>query len=660
MDQYWAAMPKAEIGAEIIKRVEAQRSYLEQSGKLDELRKSNTTYHGNPHIDAVDESLKAINVNHFASYVRNIHNMVTSSRPAWEAQAINTDLETQADTQLAGGLLDFYMREKHIETKLTESVLKALYLREGWISLGWNATGGEVYGMNPETGLPINEGDFTVGSHILTDVTRDIHRRDMNHIWYVLRERENKWDLAAKHPEFVEKIKSLKLNAKEESQYEIGGYSGELSEADTCDLISTYTLFHSKTDSLKSGRMTKILNDEIVLFDGPLPYKNIYLFPITTGIESESGFGHSYLMDLLPVNDALNMAVSAILTNQAANAVQNFQVPKGAAPKVTQLMDGMNVWEYDPKAGEMKRMDLLGTSPEVFKFVDLLIQQGDLLSNVSQIGRGNAPANMSGTAMALLQQQAIQSTSGVQTSYTLALENVGTALIELLQTFAVVPRLALIAGKSKRSMMKQFTNKDLKGIGRVMVNRANPLMKANAGRMEIANNLLQAPPPQPGSMIKTPEQYLGVLTTGNLEPIYQYDNSQRMLIISENERLMEGEAVQGVFTDDDAIHVLEHDCVLHSPEARENPQVVQATLDHIQWHINNAKTKPPELAAMLKQQSFFQAPPPMPGGPAPQDGAQAAPPAPGQPPEPLPDLNSPGNLPEPAQPPNPNAFNQGV
>lgn len=660
MDQYWAAMPKAEIGAEIIKRVEAQRSYLEQSGKLDELRKSNTTYHGNPHIDAVDESLKAINVNHFASYVRNIHNMVTSSRPAWEAQAINTDLETQADTQLAGGLLDFYMREKHIETKLTESVLKALYLREGWISLGWNATGGEVYGMNPETGLPINEGDFTVGSHILTDVTRDIHRRDMNHIWYVLRERENKWDLAAKHPEFAEKIKSLKLNAKEESQYEIGGYSGELSEADTCDLISTYTLFHSKTDSLKSGRMTKILNDEIVLFDGQLPYKNIYLFPITTGIESESGFGHSYLMDLLPVNDALNMAVSAILTNQAANAVQNFQVPKGAAPKVTQLMDGMNVWEYDPKAGEMKRMDLLGTSPEVFKFVDLLIQQGDLLSNVSQIGRGNAPANMSGTAMALLQQQAIQSTSGVQTSYTLALENVGTALIELLQTFAVVPRLALIAGKSKRSMMKQFTNKDLKGIGRVMVNRANPLMKANAGRMEIANNLLQAPPPQPGSMIKTPEQYLGVLTTGNLEPIYQYDNSQRMLIISENERLMEGEAVQGVFTDDDAIHVLEHDCVLHSPEARENPQVVQATLDHIQWHINNAKTKPPELAAMLKQQSFFQAPPPMPGGPAPQDGAQAAPPAPGQPPEPLPDLNSPGNLPEPAQPPNPNAFNQGV
>jgi hypothetical protein len=401
--------------------------------------------------------------------------------------------------------------------------------------------------------------------------------------------------------------------------------------------------------------MTKVVNDEIVLFDGELPYKGIYLFPITTGIEAETGFGHSYLMDLLPVQDAIDMTFSAILTNQAANAVQNFQVPKGSAPHVTQLMDGMNVWEYDPKAGKMESMDLLKTAPEVFNFANLLISQGDLISNVSQIGRGNAPANMSGTAMALLQQQAIQSTSGAQTSYTLALENVGTALIELLQTFAVVPRIAMIAGKSKRSMMKEFSNKDLKGIGRVFVNRANPLTKTGAGRMEIANNLLATP-----NMITTPEQYLGVLTTGNLEPLYQRDNSQRMSVLSENEILMEGGQVQAVLTDNHPIHVLEHSCVLDSPEARANPQIVEATLTHIQQHIDIAKTMAPEMAAMLKQASFFQppqAPAPAPGA-MPDQGqgqGQSAPPA-----APLPDLNSPGNLPQPAQPPNPNAFNQGA
>ena len=643
--KYWAALPIEQLAPEMMKKVKDYRKYLEQSGMLTELRKSYATFYGDVHIKTINQSLQAITINHFGSYVRNIHNMVTASRPAWEAQAVNTDLESQADTQLAAGLLDFYMREKQLETKLTDSVLKALFLKEGWISLGWNATGGEVYGKNPENGEPIHEGDFAVGTHTISDVIRDIRKKDMNHNWYIVREFENKWDLAAKHPEQADQITALSYNYKEESQYEFANYVNTkyLVDSDP-DMIPTYTLRHRKTDALKSGRLVKILSDDIHLFDGPLPYKDVYMFPVTTGVLFEQGFGHSYMMDLLPVNDAFNATVSAILTNQAANAVQNFQVPKGAAPSITKLDSGMNLVEYDPKAGKLESMDLLRTAPEVFNFAGFLIQQGDLISNVSQIGRGDAPANMSGTAMALLQQQAIQSTSGVQSSYTLALENVGTALIELLQTFAVVPRIALIAGKSKRSMMKQFSNKDLQGIGRVFVNRANPLTKTSAGRMEIANNLLA----QQG-MITTPEQYLGVLTTGNVEPLYQRDNSQRMNILSENEMLMEGQPVQALLTDNHPTHVLEHSCVLDSPEARQNPQVVQAALAHIQEHMDIAKSMDPAMAQLLKQQSIFQPPPPPPG-PAPG----------GAPGEPLPDLNSPGNLPQPAEPPNPNAFEQGA
>lgn len=644
-DKYWAAKEIEFLAPEMMKKIEDYKKYLEQSGMLTELRKSYAAFYGDVHIRQVDQSLQAITINHYGSWIRNIHNMVTGSRPAWETQAVNTDLESQADTQLAGGLLDFYMREKHLETKLTDSVLKALFLKEGWITLGWNATGGEVYGQNPENGEPIHEGDFAVGTHTISDMIRDVRKKDMNHDWFIVREFENKWDLAAKYPDLADKITAIIYNYKEEAQYEFANYvnTKHLTDSDP-DVIPVYTLRHRKTDALKSGRLTKIISDDITLFDGALPYKDIYCFPVTTGVLFEQGFGHSYMNDLLPINDAFNSTVSAILTNQSANAVQNFQVPKGAAPTITKLDGGMNLIEYDPKAGKLEAMDLLRTAAEVFNFAGFLIQQGDLVSNVSQIGRGDAPANMSGTAMALLQQQAIQSTSGVQSSYTMALENVGTALIELLQTFAVVPRIALIAGKSKRSMMKEFTNKNLQGIGRVYVSRANPLTKTSAGRMEIANNLLA----QQG-MITTPEQYLGVLTTGNVEPLYQRDNSQRMNILSENESLMAGVAVQALLTDNHPTHVLEHSCVLDSPEARQNPEVVKATLAHIQEHMDIAKSMDPAMAQLLKQQSIFQPPPPPPG-PAPG----------GNPGEPMPDLNSPGNLPEPAEPPNPQAFNQGA
>jgi hypothetical protein len=290
----------------------------------------------------------------------------------------------------------------------------------------------------------------------------------------------------------------------------------------------------------------------------------------------------------------------------------------------------MNVLEYDPKAGKLEPLELLRTAPEVYNFASYLQNQAELLANTPPITKGIAPATMSGTAMALLQQQALQSASTLQLNYTILLENVGTALIELLQTYAVAPRVAMISGKAKRSMLKTFNQDDLKGIGRVMVDTANPLTKTAAGRMEIANQLLAS------QLIKTPEQYIGVLTTGNLEPLYQHDNLNRMLTANENESLMAGKPVQVLLTDDDAIHILEHQCVLASPEARENPEIVNATLAHIQAHIDNGKMKDPALAMALKQVPLQQAmPQPMPQGV-----------------EPMPQPNEPTdvNLPQPAEP----------
>ena len=612
--EYWAAVPKEKIGEEIMRKVMAQKEYLEKSGDLKLLRKAYKEFYGNPYIENIDQSLLAININHFANLVRHIHVMVTSQRPAWEPRAVNTDSESESDTQLASGLLDYYMREKGLEPKLIEAVLKALFLKEGWISCTWDVQGGEIYGQDPDSGFPVREGDIVYKVHTLPDITRCTSKKDMDHDWYIIREYGNKYDIAARHakgnPELYQKIISLTDDQKLNAQYEINTKKVYDEDGDS-DQIPFYTLQHGKTPAMPQGRLSIVACDDIVLFDGPLPTKRPYVFAITSSQHYETAFGHSNAHDILPLSDAFNATISAILTNQSANAVQNFQVPKGAAPNVTKF-DGMNVWEYDPKAGKLEPMNLLNTAPEVFNFLGVLGDQFNLISGVSKINQGDAPATMSGTAMALLQQQAIQFSSGVQLSYALLLESVGTATIELLQTFAVVPRIAMIAGKSKRSMMKKFKGADLKGIARVIVDSANPLTKTSAGRVEIANQLLQQ------GLIKQPHQYISVLTTGNLEPIYEHEMSQNNLTRSENEWLMEGKEVLAVMTDDDALHVLEHSVVLNSPEARQNPKVTQAVFAHNQMHIDQAKAKDPVLAAMLKQQSFAtppQGPPPMPGAP---------------------------------------------
>lgn len=627
---YWASKPTKEVAKEICDKWQSYKDYMSQSGMVTDLKKSFNTYYYRPHIQDLDQSLKAIHINHYANAINHVHTMVTTTRPAWEPRAINTDVASQNNTQLASGLLDFYMREKHIEKKLSKAVLQGLMLKEGWISLDWNVTGGEIYGMD-ENDNPIYEGDFEVENHTILDVARDVLRRDMNHDWLIVRKYRNKWDLAAKYPELAEKISAVKQTEKYGLEYELNITNLAIKAANSDqDLIPVYHLYHAKTSAMPQGRLVICLDSDITLFDGPLPYKKPYIFPVSPSEWFENAFGHSQFFDVLPVQDSLDMCVSAILTNIAANGVQNFQVPKGAAPKVTSLKDGMNVLEYDPKAGKLEPLELLKTAPEVYNFASYLQNQAELLSNVPPITKGIAPATMSGTAMALLQQQALQSASSLQLNYTILLENVGTALIELLQTYAVAPRVAMIAGKSKRSMLKTFTQKDLEGIGRVMVDTANPLTKTAAGRMEVANQLLQS------QLIKTPEQYIGVLTTGNLEPLYQHDNLNRMLTINENEALMSGEQVQVLLTDDDAIHILEHQCVLASPEARQNPQIVETTLAHIQEHINNGKMKDPALAMALKQTPLQQTMAPAPQGV-----------------EPMPQPNAPEevNLPSPAEPP---------
>jgi hypothetical protein len=605
---YWAADSEENIGANIIDRFKSYRRYLSDVGIIETLRKSYRAYYGTSKIQDLDQSLKAIHVNNYASLIRNLHVMVTSQRPAWQPRAINSDLESQASAELGEGLLDFYMREKQLEQKINRATEFALFLKEGWAVVDWDVNAGDVIRPDEDMENPVFEGDISVQIYHMLDVARDIYKREnTNHKWFIVREYRNKFDLAETYKDLSEKILSASgSTSNEDLENELNQWEMNRDKYVESDLIPVYKLYHDKTPALPNGRLVLALDKDCVLFDGPLPYKRPYIFSVTSTNIAEMSVGHSFMHDLLALQDALDMTFSAILTNNAANAVQNFQVPKGAGIKVTSVSDGMRILEFDPKLGPIAPLDLLKTAPEVYNFTEMINNYMQLLANVSPISRGEAPASMSGAAMALLQQQSIQFNNGLQLAHIQLLENVGTAIIELLQEFAEEPRIAIIAGKTKAPMLKYFSGKDLKGISRVVIDSANPLTKTSAGRVEIANSLLQTP-----GMIKTPEQYLGVLTTGNLEPLYEFDRSRQHITKSENEALMQGEMVQALLTDDHAIHVLEHSCVLNNLAARKDQGIIERTLAHIQEHINLAQQMTPEMAAMLKQTSF-SAPKPMP------------------------------------------------
>ena len=276
----------------------------------------------------------------------------------------------------------------------------------------------------------------------------------------------------------------------------------------------------------------------------------------------------------------------------------------------------------------------------------------ETISGVNSVARGNPEASLkSGNALALVQSQALQFMNNLQQSYIMMIEDVGTGLVELLQDFAEVPRIAEIAGVSNKTKMQEFTGEDLESVRRVVVDVGNALSQSTAGRTQMADNLIQM------GVITNPEQYFSVINSGRIDTMTEGANNQALLIKAENERLADGETdVIATAVDKHSYHIREHMNILADPDLRLDPNLVAIVLAHIQEHIDLSRTTDPNILAMIGEQSLS---PPGGTGVAPENVAPIDPNQPQQSPaemlaNPEAQMTAPQSstgLPSPAQPP---------
>jgi hypothetical protein len=117
----------------------------------------------------------------------------------------------------------------------------------------------------------------------------------------------------------------------------------------------------------------------------------------------------------------------------------------------------------------------------------------ETISGVNAVVRGDPPESLkSGSALALVQAQAITFSSGLQSSYAHLVEDVYTDMINILKKFAKTQKIVQIVGKYNRSMLQSFTGSDIDQINRVTVQVGSPLEQTVPGRMQIAQDLIQS------------------------------------------------------------------------------------------------------------------------------------------------------------------------
>lgn len=615
---YFAAKPSVDAAAVLLNKANDWYNEMNTNGYLNKLRMMWAAYHGAYYTSFNDShaisfsgeqgELNNLVINHLGNIAEHMINMITATRPAMQARSTNRDYKSVVQTKLANNLLDYYLREKRLENYLKEAVRSAVVLGSGYIKMEWNATSGEVYDFNEELGIEEREGDIEFSNLSPFDVVFDPNREDNKHDWILCRSFKNKFDLAAKYPEYKTSIEGLSTKS------ELRHYYLDSFHFNQTELIPVYEFYHRRSESLPDGRYMLFLDNEIILIDEVMPYRNLPVYRIAPRNIMGTPYGYTPLFDILPIQDGINAMYSTILTNNSAFGVQNLLVPKGADVSISELSGGLNIVEANLQFGEIKPLQLTATAPETFNFVKMLEESIQTISGINSVTRGNPDPNLkSGNAMALIQSMALQFMSGLQQSYVSLIEDMGTGIINVLRDFASVPRIAMVSGKNNRVYMEEFTGDDLSSINRVVVDIGNPLAKTTAGKVEMAEQMLQM------GVIKTPEQYFSVIETGRLDEMTDDTLSQVYLVKQENERLLDGGDAVAIVTDDHQLHIKEHSSILSNPDLRlEAPELVQRVLGHIQEHIDLLRSADPDLLIMLKQQPLG----PQGGSPANQQGGQ--------------------------------------
>lgn len=676
-DRYWAAEAPDEMPALITTRFRRYVEELESRALLPTWRRAYRLYYGQDAegtyatshaIGFGGEQGEAIRVrsNHFRSLFRRYLMMATADRPAFDASAVNDGSDAQGQTQLVKQLLDDALDDNggSMETHVVEAAEMTGPYAEGYVYQWWDVDRGEMKAVEevPETGpdgepvldetgqprtkkKPVMSGDVVLEAFTPLNVARDLDAPPRSEPqWYIVRRFFKRWDLIAKYPE-----KRDELIAVTPTDDLVRGLWREKNREGS-DWIPVLTLYHAQSPAMPAGRMIEVTG-ELYLTDGPLPYGELPVHRIRPASEMDFDMGYSDFWDLIATQEAYDSVISALVTTHDIQGAPNLLAAEGQEVNVSTMAGGGRLisWKSDGRTPPPAWMQPPPMHEANLRLREVLLSDLETNSGINSVARGNPTDNTkSGASQALIQSMAVQFASAFVRSVANLYRSLANSRVRIWQRFATIERTVEIAGPDEAPIVRQFKGSDIAGVRQVRVDLAPPLLRTLAGKMEIADKLLEKYGPKeiPAS------SYMTLIATGRLPPIYKRQTGQVRNIRSENERLSRNEPVEVLQMDNHYRHITEHACLLDDPELRLDPMRRAPILQHIAQHavlydqLRNenpalwAITQEPLDPAMMEMLMALGAGPPANGAPPPE--AANGPPAGDGGPPPAPRAAPPG------------------
>lgn len=644
LSEYWAAQGEEKLYTVLCDKEQDFYEAMERRGLFQMMRLAYAQYYGLGSLGIGQDSLETqciqftgaegelvqFRVNEFRSLCDQIINMTVKNRPAFQAQAINTDAVTLGQIEASDSIIKYYYEQVFGERKEKEVVKTEGLYGKSWTYLDWDPDGGpdiempvppQESEMGPMEMPPevVKAGRFVIQRLYPWQVISEPYRSEHeDHLWREVLDYRSRWEMIARYPLFAKQIREQE-NAKSTWTSFFPGYDSERGEDE--DTICVRVFLHVPCASLPKGRKA-IFVGKTMVFDDPEGL-GIDTMPLIDFMSCEldgTSFGISDLWNLIPTQQMMDQLLSDMASIIEAHGRPAIAVVKGSDLDIDALANGAKVVGVN-SADDVPTVIPTPTVPEIsIKLVDLMRKLGQSLSGLNAISRGESDASVkSGTHAALYHAIAVEAQAPRQAALDLHRERVTNVILQFLKKYAKHPQLVAIAGEDERANLELFTQNDIAHVHRVVIKTTNAMMRTTAGRLQVAEMLRD----WPGMPLRDPQQVIELVTSGVYKPLTQPARVQGIRIRRENALLAAAPEIQEtpgepdpmtgqpgppkksvptvpVFaTDDHASHVKGHLEVLTSPDTLDNPQKMDAVFAHILDHVSNWRDGDPGLAQLL-------------------------------------------------------------
>lgn len=549
--------------------------------------------------------------------IRDRLSLVTKQRLAFNAIAMAEGSDVTEEMRIANAIAEATVQSEKLDKKQELLCELGAVTGTSFISARWRSDKGSPKIVVPgeaeeQTDQVLYDGDVEIRVHHLSDVWFNYRIPEWDDLdWVEVRVRMNRWALIAQHPELTDEI--LKLPSTTDEMR----LKPEM-PIDEQDHVWVYEWYHRPRPGLDQGRLFVYANPKTIFYDDVNPYKTIPIERYMPEPIFGLGYGYPQLSNLLPAQEMLDHEMSCIASNHSALGVQNVAIARGAEETVQQFY-GLNLFKYTPvpnakDGGLPQALQLTQSSPESFKFGEILSRKISQLGGLNDAIKGEVAPSTSGVAIATLTTNALEFMNIDSKEVQTVMERTMMHTIRAFRAFAKVPRLVRLTGKNYQTYTKEFTGDKLAPIEAVKLQTVNPLMQTIAGRMDIAEKSLKT------GLVKNMQEYVSILDGEPLSKLFDADLSQNDLIASENEQLAQGQSVLALYLDNHALHIFKHKCLLNDPNIRKNSDRVAEIIAHIEQHEQFATSVNPLVQAMANTGQMPE------GGMAPGGPGPAGPP----------------------------------